>query len=112
MKINGLKMLNYWKVSYIFNYIHYLMTLSTFLLFAKFCSGLQFFNDGNFFVIMHTYLAWGLNQVSLAFLLSCFLTNAQTASLIGYAFSIILTVAGATMCTSRCVFDPITGNLM
>jgi len=112
MKINGLKMINYWKVSFVFNYMHYLFTLSTFLFFGKYVSALQFFVDGNMFIILHTYLAWGLNQVSLSFLVSCFLTDSQTSSIIGYAFSIIMTIAAATFCTCGGVYDVITGELL
>ena len=75
MKINGLKMNSYWIVSFIFNYGLYIISMMSYLMYGKYVSGLQFFEDGNFLVILHTFLAWGLNQVSLAFVLSCFLSD-------------------------------------
>ena len=43
MKINGLKMINYWKVNYVFNFGLYLVVMTCYFLFGKFVSGLTFF---------------------------------------------------------------------
>ena len=48
MKINGLKMSNYWKVNYVFNLGMFLIVMFCYLLFGKFISGLQFFSENNF----------------------------------------------------------------
>ena len=61
MKINGLKMSNYWKVNYVFNLGMFLIVMFCYLLFGKFMSGLQFFSENNFNFLLLTHLGWGLN---------------------------------------------------
>lgn len=43
MKINGLKMSNYWKVNFFFNLAMFLMVMTIYLGFGKFVSGLNYF---------------------------------------------------------------------
>ena len=44
MKINGLNMLNYWKVNFVFNFFMYLAIMTLYLGFGKFFAGLTFFS--------------------------------------------------------------------
>ena len=38
MKINGLKMMNYWLVNYVFNYLSYLIVMFSYFGFGKYFS--------------------------------------------------------------------------
>lgn len=99
MKINGLQMVNYWIVGFVFNLGYQMLIIISYLIFGKFCSGISFFTDTNFGVIFLTYSAWGMCSVSIAFFLSCFLNKANSAVMIGYVFSIILVLGSSTVCT-------------
>jgi len=105
MKINGLKMMNYWLVNFVFNTCMYLCTMIVYICFGKYLSGLTFFTDTQPFVLLAAFVGWGLNQVSLAFVYSCFLNNSQTASMIGYAISIMMTVISSTSMITGGVYD-------
>jgi len=61
MKLNGLKMGNYWLVTGIFNFALYTAFVSAYYLFGKFVSGLSFFVESNTEIMVQMYLGWGLN---------------------------------------------------
>lgn len=73
MKINGMRMSNYWTVNFLFNLFFYLITSFVFLIFGAKVFHLQMFVDTNLALLCFTLLGWGLSQISLAFLLSVFI---------------------------------------
>jgi hypothetical protein len=75
MKINGMKMLNYWTVTYMFNFIFYMATALLFMLFGNMVFQLQLFTDTSNFFMLVVLIGWGLSQVSVAILLSVFLSK-------------------------------------
>ena len=75
MKINGMKMSNYWLVTGCFNFAVYCIIISCYYGFGYFVSGLSFFTESNPTIMIAMYIGWGLNQVSLSFLFSCFLSD-------------------------------------
>jgi len=75
MKINGMKMSSYWLVTSIFNLGMYFILIGAYYGFGKYVSGLSFFTESNPTIMLHMYLGWGLNQVALSFLFSCFLQD-------------------------------------
>jgi len=79
MKINGMKMSNYWFVTGIFNFGMYCIIMLCYYGFGRFVSGLSFFTESDPWIMFHMYLGWGLNQVSQSFLFSCFLQDSQSA---------------------------------
>lgn len=97
MKMNGLRMYNYWIISFIFDMILYTITIVVFILFGRFILGLTFFYETNYFVLFFFFLGWGLCQISLAFLFSVFLNQAQTASIVGYLLSIWVTLVAVSL---------------
>lgn len=104
MKINGLQMVNYWIVGFVFNMGYQMIVIISYLLFGRYFSGISFFTDTHFGVIFLTYTAWGTVSVALAFLLSCFLNRANSAVMIGYVFSIIMVLGSSTICTCGGVY--------
>ena len=52
MKMNGLRMYNYWLINFAFNFLIYLVTLIVFMLFGAFAMGLQVFLDSNFGILV------------------------------------------------------------
>ncbi len=91
MKINGMKMSNYWKINYLFNLAFYMMTALIFLFFGMGVFDLQVFTDTNFFVLLTTLFGWGLAQISMAFFISVFVSRSQTASIVGYTVAVWFT---------------------
>lgn len=105
MRINGMRMYNYWFVNFFFNFAQYLVSASGFFLFGKYVTKLSFFTESVPEVLGALILGWGLNQVTLAFLISCFLNNSQTASMIGYVISIVGCIITTTICMTNSVYE-------
>jgi ABC-type multidrug transport system ATPase subunit len=96
MKINGLKMSNYWIVNYLFNLSFYCATAILFMIFGGKIFKLQVFSDTNVWLLIAILFGWGLAQVSLAFFVSVFLNKSQTATIVGYTIAVwFTTVASA-----------------
>ena len=74
MRINGLAMRNYWIVNFFYNLTIYIITTTAFYAFGYFVSELSFFTETNQQFVVAALFGWGLNQVSLALLISCFLS--------------------------------------
>lgn len=105
MKINGMQMINYWYVGYLFNFMCQMVIIWSFLLFGRFVSGISFFSETHFGLIALAYTGWGACSVSMAFLLSCFINKADSAAMIGYVFSIIMVLGASTFCTCGGVYN-------
>ena len=75
MKINGMKMSNYWLVNYIFNFSFYMLTALLFMLFGVKVFELQLFTDTNKTFFLVTLIGWGMAQISMAMFLSVFLSK-------------------------------------
>lgn len=98
MKINGMQMVNYWIVNYLFNLGFYLATVILFLFFGIAIFKLQVFAVTALSVQAIVFFGWGLSQVSLAFLISVFLSKSQTATIVGYSVAVWFT-------TIACAFN-------
>ena len=79
MKMNGLRMRNYWFINYIFNMGMYLLSTAIFIIFGKYILRVDFFTHTNFGVLLISFFGWGLSQVSLAFFFQNFMAKAKTA---------------------------------
>ena len=96
MKINGLKMYNYWAINFAFNFGIYCITVAIYYA-AGFLLDLKFFTHTDPRIMLTVFLGWGLCQNSFAFFVSVFLNNSQTASLVGYALSIWVSIISNTL---------------
>ena len=92
MKINGLKMRNYWISYFIFNYIVYTFTMIFFIIFGTYVFGLNLFRETDFLLIFLTLLVWGFSQIGLAYFFQAFLSNGRTTSVIGYMIALWLII--------------------
>ena len=92
MKINGLKMRNYWISYFIFNYVIYSVTIIFFIIFGTYVFGLNLFKETSFLLIFLTLVIWGLAQIGLSFFFQAFLSNARTTSVIGYMIALWLII--------------------
>ena len=75
MKINGMNMSNYWLVNYLFDLAFYIATALLFLVFGMKIFNTQVFTETDTLILVVTLLGWGLAQISMAFLISVFLSK-------------------------------------
>ena len=73
MKINGMKMNNYWLVNYFFFYMLYLLTMFTFISFGRYVMGFRFFTETALSIQIVLFNGWGMAQISWAFFTSVFI---------------------------------------
>ena len=92
MKINGLKMRNYWISYIIFNYVVYAVTIIFFVIFGTYVFGLNLFKETSFLLIFLTLVIWGMAQIGLSFFFQAFLSNGRTTSIIGYMIALWLII--------------------
>lgn len=60
MKINGMKMNNYWLVNYLFFYMFYLIVLFVFIFFGRYIFRFSFFVNTGIWVQLVVFNGWGL----------------------------------------------------
>jgi len=80
MKMNGMKMTNYWIINYLWNTALYTTSSAIFILFGIFVLRLPFFVQTNFVVLISVILGWGFSQVSFSLFVQNFLTKVRTAT--------------------------------
>ena len=100
MRINGLKMRNYWISYFLFNYVVYLVTMIFFILSGVFIFGLNLFVETSFLLVFLTIFIWGFSQIGLAFFFQAFLNNGRTTSIIGYMLALWFTLTCAALNSS------------
>mmetsp|Transcript_12717 Transcript_12717/g.12848 ORF Transcript_12717/g.12848 Transcript_12717/m.12848 type:complete len:242 (+) Transcript_12717:487-1212(+) len=88
MKMNGMRIANYWLVNFIFDFIVYSLTIVTFMIFGIFVVQLQYFTQTNGLLVAIVLVGWGISQISLAFFIQVFINKARTATIWGYLLSI------------------------
>lgn len=76
MKINGLKMYNYWIVNGLFNFTVYATTTILYVSFGRYIFKLDFFCDTHIFLFFEVYFMWGLVQVSMSMFFCCIFSSA------------------------------------
>jgi len=88
MKMNGMKMTNYWIINYIWNLLLSLVSSLIFLFFGAYVLRLPFFVETSPWVLLSMILGWSLSQVSLSFFFQNFMARVRSATIIGYLLSI------------------------
>lgn len=88
MKMNGMKIANYWIVGFGFNFFIYSITVIIFMVFGVVVVKLQFFTQTSPAVLIIMLIGWGICQISLSFFIQVFISKARTATIWGYLLSI------------------------
>jgi len=60
MRINGLRMDNYWIVNFVFNFALYSVVCLAFILTGTYVFGIMFFTTSSPFLMFITFVGWGL----------------------------------------------------
>ncbi len=97
MKMNGLKITNYWLTFFIFNLLLCIITNIIFYLLGIIILDSSFFTKTSKGLIFIVALGWSLAQIGMAAFFQTFLSKSRSANIIGYLFSIWTTMIGATL---------------
>jgi len=98
MKINGLKMYNYWLVNAVYNFFSFTVTAACYVFFGRWFE-LNFFTDTHIALFIELFFCWGLCQVALSMFFCSIFGNAQSASMTGYAIALWT----STMCSNMTI---------
>lgn len=88
MKMNGMRLRNYWLVNFTLGLLVYYATVGLFFLFGATVLDLQFFTQTGGWVVFILLSGWGVAQIALAFCAQVFISKAQTATVWGYLLSV------------------------
>ncbi len=97
MRLNGMSILNYWAINFLYNLIISLATNAVFYLFGYIFLDISFFRQTSFGVLFVVFFGWILAQISLSIFLQGFLSSSRAANIIGYLVAIWTNLAGATL---------------
>src|SRR5690348_13389241 len=97
MKMNGLKIRNYWLTFFVFNLLLCVITNLIFYLLGTLLLDSSFFTKTSKLLIFIVALGWSLAQIGMAAFFQTFLSKSRSANIIGYLFSIWTTMIGATL---------------
>lgn len=97
MRMNGMSMVSYWSINFLYNFAISIMTHLVFYLYGYFYLENAFFQQVSLGVIAVVFLGWMLSQIGLAMLLQVFLSSSRAANIIGYLMAIWTNLIGATL---------------
>jgi hypothetical protein len=97
MKMNGMKISNYWFVYAIFNFTLALVTNILFFLLGSFVLSNKFFTKTSPALLTLVAIGWILAQIGLAAFLQTLLDKARSANIVGYIFAIWTMMIGSTL---------------
>lgn len=97
MRMNGMSMVNYWSINFLYNLGISIMTNLIFYLYGYFYLENAFFQQVSLGIIVIVLLGWILSQIGLAMLLQVFLSSSRAANIIGYLVAIWTNLVGATL---------------
>lgn len=94
MKTNGLSMVSYWTVTFLFNFILTAITFSIFYFFGTFVLKLSYFTETSSVLMIVVLLGWAIAQISMTNFVQVFINKAKSATIIGYFMAVFLTLVG------------------
>ena len=97
MRMNGLNIKYYWINMFIFNFLVSIATFSLFYIFGYFVLSLQFFTDTSPLLMWLILIGWAIAQISMTSLVQIFISNAKSATIVGYLLSIFSSLVGETI---------------
>lgn len=97
MKMNGMKITNYWLVYGTFNFMLALVTNIIFFLIGAIVVNINFFTKTSLGLIIIVAIGWILAQIGLAAFLQTLLDKARSANIVGYILAIWTMMIGSTL---------------
>jgi hypothetical protein len=97
MKMNGMKIRNYWFVYFIFNFLLCLVTNIIFFLLGTLVLKTNFFTKTSPVLLIVVMVGWILAQIGMAVFFQTFLNKSRSANIIGYLIAIWTMMIGSTL---------------
>ncbi len=97
MKMNGMKISNYWLVFFLFNFLMELVTFLLFFLVGVFLVDMPFFTQTSPALLLIITLGWMLSQIGFSVFFQTFLSSSRSANIIGYLVTIWTTMIAGTL---------------
>ena len=93
LKINGLETRIYWVSIYLFYFVLFTVTTTTFSVLGWIFLDITFFTKLPGMIITLFFMAWNVSQISFGIFLSTLITSSIYANLVGYLTSVLLILA-------------------
>ena len=97
MKMNGMKISNYWLVYFIFNFGLCFITILVFFLLGAFVLRTDFFLKTSPLLLILVPIGWSLSMIGMAAFFQTFLSKSRSANIIGYIVAIWTMMIGSTL---------------
>lgn len=97
MKMNGMKISNYWLVYFLFNFFLCSITNIVFFLLGAFALKTQFFTSTSPALLLLVAVGWSVSQIGLAAFFQTFLSQSRSANIIGYVIAIWTMMISSTL---------------
>ena len=97
MRMNGMSIVNYWAINFLYNLTISIATNTVFYLYGYFYLDISFFKQTSFGVIFVIFMGWILAQIGLSMFFKVFLSSSRAANIIGYLVAIWTNLVGATL---------------
>ncbi len=97
MRMNGLGIMTYWGVNFVFCFGVSFVTYAVFYVFGYFVMASAFFVKTSFWVIWIILIGWIICQIGLSMFVQVFISNSRAANIIGYLLTIWTNLVGATL---------------
>lgn len=97
MKMNGMKITNYWLVYFIFNFLLSIATNLVFFLLGAFMLQTNFFTKTSALLLIIIAVGWSISQIGMAAFFQTFLNKSRSANIIGYIIAIWSMLIASTL---------------
>ncbi len=97
MKMNGMKITNYWLVFFTFNLLLCIITNLVFFFLGAFVLDTNFFTKTSPLLLIVVAFGWCISQLGLAAFFQTFLSRARSANIIGYVVAIWTMMISSTL---------------
>lgn len=95
--MNGLGIMTYWMVNFLFCFLFSVVTFVVFYAFGVWVMGNAFFVKTSAILMWIILLGWAICQIGMAMLFQVFISNSRAANIIGYLTTIWTNLIGATL---------------
>ncbi len=97
MKMNGMKITNYWLVYFIFNFLLCIITNIVFFMLGAFVLQTQFFLSTSPLLLIIVAVGWSISMIGMAAFFQTFLSKSRSANIIGYVIAIWTMMIASTL---------------
>jgi hypothetical protein len=97
MRMNGLSIITYWSVNFLFCFIISITTFIIFYIFGYWAIGNAFFVNTSPVLVWIILIGWAICQIGMSMLFQVFISNSRAANIIGYLLTIWTNLIGATL---------------